>query len=75
MSITYTAAKRKRICEYAIKYSKMEAHELYGVSRPSIDRWLKRYDGSKDSLKDYSRRPRSHPNQSTPEEVKLIIDL
>lgn len=75
MSITYTTAKRKKICEYALKYSKMKAYELYGVSRPSIDRWLKRYDGSKASLKDYSRRPKSHPNQSTPEEVKLIVDL
>ena len=75
MSITYTTARRKKICEYAIKYSKMRAHELFGVSRPSIDRWLKRYDGSKNSLQDYSRRPRSHPNQSTPDEVKLIVDL
>lgn len=75
MSITYTAGKRKRICEYAIKHGKMKAHEMYGASRPSIDRWLKRYDGTKESLKDYSRRPQSHPNQSTPEEIKLIKDL
>lgn len=75
MSITYTTAKRKKICDYAKKYGKMKAHELYGVSRPSIDRWLKRYNGTKESLNDYSRRPKSHPNQSTPEEVKLITDL
>ena len=75
MSITYTTARRKKICDYALKYGKMKAHELYGVSRPSIDRWLKRYDGSKNSLKEYSRKPKSHPNQSTPEEIKLIIDL
>lgn len=75
MSITYTTARRKKICEYALKYGKMKAYELYGVSRPSIDRWLKRYDGTKASLKDYSRRPKSHPNQSTAEEIKLIVDL
>lgn len=75
MSITYTTAKRKRICEFALKYGKLKAHELYGASRPSIDRWLKRYDGTKASLKDYSRRPKSHPNQSTAEEIKLIVDL
>lgn len=75
MSITYTTAKRKKICEYAIKKGKTKAHELYGVSRPSIDRWLKRYDGTKESLKDYSRKPKSHPNQSTTEEVKLIVEL
>lgn len=75
MSITYTVARRKRICEYAIKHGKMKAHEMYEVSRPTIDRWLKRYDGSKASLKDYSRRPKSHPKQSKPEEIKLIINL
>jgi len=75
MSITYTSTRRKKICEYSLKYGKMKAHELFGVSRPSIDRWLKRYDGTKDSLKDYSRKPKSHPNQSTPEEVKLIVDM
>lgn len=75
MSITYTSARRKKICDYSLKFGKMKAHELFGVSRPSIDRWLKRYDGTKDSLKDYSRKPKSHPNQSTPEEVKLIVDM
>lgn len=75
MSITYTTARRKKICDYALKFGKMKAYELYGASRPSIDRWLKRYDGTKASLKDYSRKPKSHPNQSTPEEVKLIVDL
>ena len=75
MSITYTAAKRKKICDYAIKHSKMKAHDMYGVSRPSIDRWLKRYDGTKQSLIEYPRTPKHHPNQSTPEEIKLICDM
>lgn len=75
MSVTYTTAKRKKICDYAIKYGKTKAHELYGASRPSIDRWLSRYDGTKESLKDYSRKPKGHPNQSTPEEVELIVEL
>jgi len=75
MSVTYTTAKRKKICDYAIKHGKMKAHELYGVSRPSIDRWLKRYDGTKSSLKEYSRKPKWHPNQSTKEEVDLITKL
>lgn len=58
MSITYTASKRKKICDYALKHSKMKAHELYGASRPSIDRWLKRYDGTKQSLVEYPRTPK-----------------
>ena len=75
MSITYTTARRKRICDYALRNGKMKAHEFYNVSRPTIDRWLKRYDGTKASLKEYSRKPKSHPNQSTEEEVKLITEL
>ena len=34
-----------------------------------------RYDGSWDSLRDRSKRPHSHPNQHTPEEIKLIQDM
>ncbi len=75
MIVSYTTAKRKKICDYAIKHGKLMAHELYGASRPSIDRWLKRYDGSKNSLKENSRKPKYHPNQSTPEEIKLIKAL
>jgi len=75
MSLTYTTAKRKKICDYAIKNGKTKASELYGASRPSIDRWLSRYDGGRNSLKDYSRKPKWHPNQSTEEEVNLIVEL
>lgn len=75
MSVTYTAAKRKKICDYALKTGKTKAHELYGASRPSIDRWLSRYNGTKASLRELSRKPKSHPNQSTPQEVELIVNL
>ena len=36
---------------------------------------MKRYDGSLQSLADRSHRPHSHPNQHTPEEIKLIEDM
>lgn len=75
MSLAYTEAKRKKICDYALRYGKTKAYEMYGASRPSIDRWIKRYDGTKKSLKEYSRKPKSHPNQSSQEEVALIVDL
>lgn len=75
MSVTYTTAKRKKICDYAIKHGKTKASEMYGASRPSIDRWLSRYDGTKSTLVPLSRKPHSHPNQSTADEVKLIVEL
>ena len=38
-----------------------------------IYRWLKRYDGTLQSLADRSHRPHSHPNQHTQDEIKLIL--
>nr|WP_251353310.1 hypothetical protein [Hominisplanchenecus murintestinalis] len=38
-------------------------------------RWKRRYDGSVESLRDRSRRPHHHPNQHTPQEIKLITDM
>ena len=45
------------------------------MSRQTLYRWIKRYDGTLDSLADRSHRPHSHPNQHKPEEIKLIEDM
>ena len=47
----------------------------YRTNRQYIYRWLRRYDGTIDSLAELSRRPHSHKNQHTPEELKLIQDM
>ena len=48
----------------------------YHISRVSLYRWNKKYDGTKESLIDKSHRPNSpHPNQHTDEEIKWIKDL
>ena len=47
----------------------------FNVSRATIYRWRKRYDGSVLSLMDRSRRPHHHPNQHTEEELKLIFNM
>jgi len=44
----------------------------YRISRTSIYRWQKRYDGTVESLYERSHRPHSHPNQHTLEELQLI---
>ena len=48
--------------------------ELYAtvLEGKTTYRWRNRYDGTLESLKDKSRRPHSHPNQHTEEEIKLI---
>lgn len=48
----------------------------YHVSKASLMRWNKRYDGSRESLADKSHKPLSpHPNSHTEEELKWIQDL
>ena len=42
------------------------------MHRKTIYRWREKYDGTAQSLKNKSRRPHSHPNQHTKEEIKLI---
>lgn len=48
----------------------------YHISRFSLWRWNKKYDGSPESLMDKSHRPLSkHPNAHTDTEIKWIKDL
>ena len=48
----------------------------YHISRTSLWRWNKKYDGTPESLMDKSHRPHSkHPNAHTDEEIKWIKDL
>ena len=48
----------------------------YHISRTSLWRWNKKYDGSKESLEDKSHRPLSkHPKEHTETEIKGIKDL
>lgn len=48
----------------------------YKVSKASLMRWNKRFDGTKESLMDRSKRPKNkHPNAHTDEEMKWIKDI
>ena len=48
----------------------------YHISRISLWRWNKKYDGTKESLMDKSHKPHSkHPTEHTGEEIKWIKDL
>ena len=50
-------------------------HELYGVSRKTIHKWIARYkqDGPA-GLEDRSRAPVNHPNATSPEIVSQIVN-
>ena len=74
-TITQITTRRQAIIKYAEKKGVTAAARRYNVGRATIYRWLKRYDGTLDSLKNRSHRPHSHPNQHTEEEIKLIKDM
>ena len=47
----------------------------YHISKSSLLRWMKKFNGTKESLIDRSHRPLSkHPNAHTDEEIKWIKD-
>ena len=66
---------RQAVIEYSLKHGVTKAAIRYKTNRQYIYRWRKRYDGTLQSLADRSHRPHSHPNQHTPEEIKLILDM
>lgn len=48
----------------------------YHISKSSLMRWNKKFDGTRESLMDKSHRPHSpHPNSHTEQELKWIKDL
>lgn len=67
--------------EYAVKlYRSGESVAFvcrrYRISKSSLMRWNRRYDGTRDSLKDLSHRPKTpHPSAHTEQELKWIHDI
>ena len=73
--ITQTARYRQSLIQFAQKHGVTKAAVRYHTNRQYIYRWMKRYDGTLHSLEDRSHRPHRHPNQHTPEEIKLILNM
>ncbi|MBF1130227.1 MAG: IS481 family transposase [Dialister invisus] len=74
-TITQDMRFRLSLIRYAQKHGVTKAAIRYRVNRQYIYRWIRRYDGSLESLRNRSRHPHSHPNQHTPKELKLISDM
>ena len=73
-SITQDLLFRQSIVKYAIKYSITQAAIKYKKCKSFVAYWLKKYDGTRESLMKTSTRPHSHPNAHTAEELKWIDD-
>lgn len=64
---------RQRVVKEVLQgRSVAETARRYHISRASVYRWLKRYDGKVESLKEKSHRPYSHPAAHSKEEYELI---
>ena len=71
-NITDRLKYKESVVKFSKKYGVAKAAYKFGECKRTIYRWKNRYDGTLESLKDKSRRPHSHPNQHTEEEIKLI---
>lgn len=71
-SITQKLKYKQSVIKFSFKYGVTNAARNFGENRRTIYRWIKRYDGTLESLKDKSHRPKHHPNEHTEEENKLI---
>ena len=74
-TITQEMKYRYSLIRFAEKYGVSKASRKYNRARSYIYFWLKRYDGTIQSLAEKSKRPHAHPNQHTPSEIKLIKDM
>lgn len=70
--LSQEARKRQAVVKLALRKGKTFASRMYGVSISSVKRWCKRYDGTWQSLKEKSHRPKNHPNQHTEAEEMMI---
>lgn len=73
ISISEVAHFRQRVIKYSFKKGVTAASRYFRVSRNAIYEWRNKYDGTWQSLKDRSHRPKSHPKQHTQEEHDLIM--
>ena len=73
-SITQDILYKQSVVKYSYRHGVTKAAIKYKMHRKTIYRWRERYDGTVKSLKNKSRRPHSHPNQHTAEEIKMIKD-
>ena len=74
-TITQDMKYKQSLMKYATAHGVSKASRKYNRARSFIYFWLKRWDGSVESLRPESRRPHHHPNEHTPEELKLIRDM
>ena len=70
--ITQEAHFRQRVLKYAAEHGVSASANRHRLSRKTVHKWKKRYDGTLESLKDRPRTPHHFPRKQTAEEEKLV---
>ena len=73
-SITQKMKYKQSVIKFSFKYGVSKTAIRFNINRRTIYRWIKSYDGTIESLRDKSRKPKHHPNEHTEAEIKLIKD-
>lgn len=73
--VTQDMKYRYSLMKYVEKNGVSSASRRYNKGRSYIYYWLDRFDGTIESLACRSRRPHSHPNQHTEQELTLIRNM
>lgn len=73
-SITQKMKYKQSVIKFSFKYGVSKTAIRFDINRRTIYRWIKQYDGTIESLRDKSHKPKHHPNEHTLEEIKLIKD-
>ena len=63
---------KQSVVEYSLKHGVTKAAIRYKQHRKTIYRWIEKYDGTRKSLVNKSRKPHSHPNAHTEQEIAMI---
>ncbi len=68
--------QRQRFLQYFLKHGNAtETAIRYKISRKTLYKWLKVWDGTKESVRDRSRAAHTHPNAISEKELKLVRRL
>lgn len=63
---------RQRMLKYAAKHGVSASANRHRLSRKTVHKWIKQYNGTLESLKDRPRTPHHFPGKQTAEEEKLV---
>ena len=69
-SITQKMKYKQSVIKFSFKYGVTKTAVRFDINRRTIYRWIAQYDGTIESLRDKSRKPKHHPNEHSAFEIE-----